>query len=114
MDQDADAGHGGGRQELQGGAGVQAVPVRQIRILGVPLDLGQSRRGVDMGPSAMRVAGLAARLEALGHTVTDGGNIAVAIAETKSFGETNARYLHEITDTCTKAAEAVVRPSRKA
>lgn len=83
--------------------------MRQIRILGVPLDLGQSRRGVDMGPSAMRVAGLASRLEALGHTVTDGGNISVAIAETKSFGATNARYLHEITDTCTKAAEAVVK-----
>ena len=111
VDQDADAGHGGGRQELKGRAGVsvQAVPVRQIRILGVPLDLGQSRRGVDMGPSAMRVAGLAARLKALGHTVTDGGNIAVEIAETKSFGETNARYLHEITDTCTKAAEAVIK-----
>ena len=57
----------------------------------------------------MRVAGLAARLEALGQTVTDGGNIAVAIAETKSFGETNARYLREITDTCTKAAEAVIK-----
>jgi arginase len=109
VDQNADAGHRAGREEFQGGVVVQAAPIRQIRILGVPLDLGQSRRGVDMGPSAMRVAGLASRLEALGHTVTDGGNIAVAIAETKSFGETNARYLHEITDTCTKAAEAVVK-----
>ncbi len=109
VDQDAGAGHSGDTRGFQGRAGVQAVPVRQIRILGVPLDLGQSRRGVDMGPSAMRVAGLASRLEALGHTVTDGGNIAVAIAETKSFGETNARYLREITDTCTKAAEAVIK-----
>ena len=47
--------------------GVQSLPPRQIRILGVPLDLGQSRRGVDMGPSAVRVAGLEARLESLGH-----------------------------------------------
>ena len=57
----------------------------------------QSRRGVDMGPSAVRVAGLEARLEALGHDVTDGGNISVAIAETKSRATQNARYLKEIT-----------------
>ena len=49
--------------------------------------MGASRRGVDMGPSAMRVAGLEARLEALGHQVTDGGNIRVEIAETQAFGE---------------------------
>jgi arginase len=107
VDRYDDAGHRAGKDEFQDTPGVHPAPMRQIRILGVPLDLGQSRRGVDMGPSAMRVAGLAARLEALGYTVTDGGNIAVAIAETKSFGEANARYLHEITDTCTKAAEAV-------
>ena len=46
---------------------------KKIRVIGVPLDLGQSRRGVDMGPSAVRVAGLEARLEALGHEVEDGG-----------------------------------------
>jgi arginase len=64
---------------------------------------------VDMGPSAVRVAGLEARLEALGHEVSDGGNITVAIAETKQIGEQSARYLKEITETCTKAAEMVVR-----
>ena len=48
------------------GSGAQSSPARAIRVLGVPLDLGASRRGVDMGPSAMRVAGLEARLEALG------------------------------------------------
>ncbi len=47
------------------------IVAKRIRILGVPLDLGQSRRGVDMGPSAVRVAGLEARLEALGHVVED-------------------------------------------
>lgn len=47
--------------------GNQAQPTRRIRVMGVPLDLGASRRGVDMGPSAMRVAGLEQRLEALGH-----------------------------------------------
>ena len=90
------------------GNGVQAHPARQIRIIGVPLDLGQSRRGVDMGPSAVRVAGLEAKLESLGHQVTDAGNIAVALAETKAVGDQNARYLKEITETCTKEAEAVV------
>jgi len=82
--------------------------LRKIRVLGVPLDLGQARRGVDMGPSAMRVAGMAAHLEELGHQVTDGGNIAVPIAETREAGAANARYLSEITDTCTKAAERVL------
>jgi arginase len=82
---------------------------RKIRVIGVPLDLGQSRRGVDMGPSAVRVAGLEARLEALGHQVEDGGNVAVAIPEQKKEGAANAKYLREITATCTKHAELVVR-----
>src|SRR5260370_1182658 len=82
---------------------------KKIRILGVPLDLGQSRRGVDMGPSAVRVAGLEARLEAIGHDVEDGGNVAVAIAEQKKEGDPRAKYLKEITATCTKHAEMVVK-----
>lgn len=88
-------------------SGAQGLPSRQIRIFGVPLDLGASRRGVDMGPSAMRVAGLEARLEAIGHQVTDGGNIRVEIAETRAPGDTNAHYLAEITETCTRTARAV-------
>ncbi len=80
---------------------------RNIRLIGVPLDMGASRRGVDMGPSAVRVAGLEARLEALGHHVTDGGNIRVEIAETQTVGSRNARYLKEIAETCTRTAEAV-------
>lgn len=86
---------------------MQALPPRRIEIIGVPLDLGASRRGVDMGPSAVRVAGLEARLEALGHEVCDAGNISVALAETKHAGEENARYLTEITETCSRAAEIV-------
>ncbi|WP_263350498.1 arginase [Acidicapsa acidisoli] len=89
--------------------GTQSLPTRRIRVLGVPLDLGASRRGVDMGPSAMRVAGLEARLEALGHQVVDGGNIRVEIAETQNLGSANARFLREIADTCTRTAEAVVQ-----
>lgn len=53
-----------------------------IRIFGVPMDLGQQRRGVDMGPSAVRYAGLQERLAGLGYTVTDHGNIPVPVAET--------------------------------
>jgi arginase len=90
------------------GASPESFPGRKIRILGVPLDLGQSRRGVDMGPSAVRVAGLQARLEALGHQVQDGGNIAVEIAETQSIGEHDAKYLRAITETCMREAEQVI------
>ncbi|HEX7284822.1 MAG TPA: arginase [Candidatus Angelobacter sp.] len=89
-------------------AGDNIVP-KKIRILGVPLDLGQARRGVDMGPSAVRVAGLEARLEALGHVVEDGGNMAVALAEQKKEGDPHAKYLKEITATCTKHAEMVYK-----
>src|SRR5277367_4718559 len=88
--------------------GNQSLPPRRIRIIGVPLDMGASRRGVDMGPSAMRVAGLEARLEALGHQVTDGGNIRVEVAETRASGDAKARYLSEIAETCTRTAEAVI------
>jgi arginase len=82
---------------------------KKIRILGVPLDLGQSRRGVDMGPSAVRVAGLEARLEELGHIVEDGGNCIVAFPEQKKEGDPHAKYLKEIASTCTKHAEMVVK-----
>jgi arginase len=82
---------------------------RKIRVIGIPLDLGQSRRGVDMGPSAVRVAGLEARLEALGFVVEDAGNVAVAIPEQKKEGDPHAKYLREITATCTKEAELVLK-----
>lgn len=82
---------------------------KKIRIIGVPLDLGQSRRGVDMGPSAVRVAGLEAKLEALGYLVEDKGNVPVALAETKSAGDPNAKYLKEIAETCSKEADLVIQ-----
>ena len=86
-----------------------SITPKQIRVIGVPLDLGQSRRGVDMGPSAVRVAGLEARLEAIGHVVEDGGNVAVAIPEQKKEGAAHAKYLKEITATCIKSAELVMK-----
>jgi len=87
---------------------VRVQPARRIRVIGVPLDLGASRRGVDMGPSAVRVAGLEPRLEVLGHQVTDGGNIHVEIAETRTPGDKSAHYLKEIAKTCSRTAEAVL------
>ena len=60
---------------------------QKIRIIGVPMDLGASRRGVDMGPSALRVAGLQARIKQLGHQVEDIGNISVKQPEEMSYGE---------------------------
>src|SRR4051812_19671461 len=81
----------------------------KIRGIGVPLDLAQSHRGDDMGPAAMRVDGLEARLEQLGHKVADGGNIPVYLAEPKNHGDPHAKYLKEITMTCTKTGEAVLK-----
>lgn len=72
---------------------------RDIRIIGVPVDLGQSKRGVDMGPAALRYAGLADALTALGHRVTDLGNLAVPLRETVA-GEAAARYLPSIARVC--------------
>jgi len=78
---------------------------QKIRIIGVPMDLGQSRRGVDMGPSALRVAGLQTRLKQLGHTVEDIGNIPVRQPEEQPYGEKRAKYLHGIAETCGGLAE---------
>jgi arginase len=78
---------------------------QKIRIIGVPMDLGASRRGVDMGPSALRVAGLQARIKQLGHQVEDIGNLTVKQAEEQHYGEKRAKYLNEIAETCKELAE---------
>ena len=80
---------------------------QKVRIIGVPMDLGQSRRGVDMGPSALRVAGLQARIKQLGHQVEDIGNIFVKQPEEQPYGEKRAKYLNEIAETCRGLAELV-------
>jgi arginase len=71
------------------------------------MDLGQSRRGVDMGPSALRGAGLQARIKQLGHTVEDIGNLEVKQPEEMQIGEKRAKYLQEITETCKDLATTV-------
>jgi len=76
-----------------------------IRLIGVPMDLGASRRGVDMGPFAVRYTDLRERLEALGHTVEDLGNVAVPFREDAERGaQRGARYLGAITSVCRDVA----------
>ena len=70
-----------------------------IRIIGVPMDLGQNRRGVDMGPSAVRYANIKSRLEQLGHTVLDEGNVAVPNPEEK-VAKGSGRRLKTVTAVC--------------
>ena len=67
-----------------------------IHLLGVPMDLGSGRRGVDMGPSAIRIAGVAGRLEELGHKVVDDGDVVIKNMEELKVGNERARYLAEI------------------
>src|SRR6187551_1219110 len=69
-----------------------SVKKRSIDVIGVPVDLGAGRRGVDMGPSAIRVADLEPRLESLGHKVVDYGDIDVMIPETQRVGAGKLRY----------------------
>ena len=81
--------------------------ISRIGIVGVPLDLGAGRRGVDMGPSAIRVARLNERLAALGYDVADFGNVPVDQAEEAPVGAEQARYLPQIANTCRRLAERV-------
>jgi arginase len=82
--------------------------MRKISIVGVPMDLGADRRGVDMGPSALRYADLNEKLCALGHEVEDLGDLDVIIPETRHFGDPKAKYLKEIADACTHLANLVL------
>jgi arginase len=79
---------------------------QKVRIIGVPMDLGQSRRGVDMGPSAMRGAGLQSSIKKLGLQVEDIGNLSVKQPEEMPIGEKRAKYLQEIAETCADVAAA--------
>ena len=79
---------------------------RAIRLIGIPMDLGQDLRGVDMGPSALRYAGIAERLERLGHSVEDTGNIGVAVRGSLRRAESGLTYLPEIAQICSMAYEA--------
>jgi len=80
-----------------------------IELLGVPMDLGSGRRGVDMGPSALRIAGVASALAARGHRVFDGGDIDIKNMEEVSFGSRHARFMGEIARASALLSQAVER-----
>lgn len=75
---------------------------RTIRLLGVPMDLGAGRRGVDMGPSAIRIAGVTTALQGLGYTVADDGDVGVPAPESRAPGPQNAKYLDTIWHVCNR------------
>jgi arginase len=78
-----------------------------VAAIGAALDLGQGRRGVDMGPSAIRYAGLAARISDLGLEYVDWGNVETAVAEAADVGDEHARFLPQIKATCQRIAALV-------
>jgi arginase len=80
---------------------------RQVAIIGAALDLGAGRRGVDMGPSAIRYAGLHERLRGIGYDVLDWGDVETAVLEATVETDTSARYLPEIKAACGRIARLV-------
>jgi len=82
-------------------------PVARVDVVGVPMDLGADRRGVDMGPSAIRYARLKESLERLGITVTDHGNLRVPVPESATIAEQNAKYFPIIKAVCDELADIV-------
>lgn len=86
---------------------------REIAIVGAALDLGQGRRGVDMGPSALRYAGLEDRLASLGFSVRDEGNVKTAVQEATALHDERARFLPEIRETCERIAARVADAARR-
>jgi arginase len=78
------------------------VAMKSAHIIGVPLDLGGNRRGVDMGPSALRIAGLGEKLTALGYTVVDKGDLTAPIPETQKQRDERKKYINDIAKVCTR------------
>ncbi len=93
---------------------VEEAAVRKVTVIGATLDLGAGRRGVDMGPSAIRYAGLDQQLtEKLGVRVSDVGNVISPVAETTAMGDERARYLDQILDLCDRLAALVADAARR-
>jgi arginase len=82
--------------------------MRPVHIIGVPLDLGGNRRGVDMGPSALRIAGLGERIQQLGRAVVDRGDLAAPIPETRAPGDERKKYIREIARVCQKLYQTAI------
>src|SRR5688572_8627500 len=91
--------------------------MKPVHIIGVPLDLGGARRGVDMGPSAFRIAGLGEQIAAMGRRVVDKGNLPAPIAETQDTIDNQKKYIRQIEavcrnvyDTCLESLEQEALP----
>lgn len=82
---------------------------RLVHILGVPLDLGGGRRGVDMGPSAVRIAGLGEKLAAMGCVVVDKGDLPAPIPETRVARDPARRYIREIARVCQRVYQQTLQ-----
>jgi arginase len=80
---------------------------KTVRIIGVPMDLGASRRGTDTGPSAMRIAGLGAAIKRMGYTLAREEDIFVPAMETRPLEDSKARYKPQILSVCTELAGRV-------
>src|SRR5436309_11952249 len=91
------------------GTSVTGLPVA---LIGAGLDLGAGRRGVDMGPSAIRYAGLQERIESLGRACVDRGDVLVSVPEVTDVGDPRARYLGAIKDSCGRVAALVAEARR--
>jgi len=87
---------------------------REVAVIGAPLDLGAGRRGVDMGPSAIRYAGLEQQLaEKLGVRVSDAGNVISPVVETTDMGDEHAKYLAQILDLCDRLSILVAETAER-
>jgi arginase len=82
---------------------------KSVHIIGVPLDLGGGRRGVDMGPSAFRIAGLGERIAALGFTVVDKGDLPAPIPETQELRDERKKYIRDIAKVCQKLYQSALQ-----
>jgi len=82
--------------------------MKSVHIIGVPLDLGGNRRGVDMGPSAFRISGLAHRLAELGYTIVDKGDLTAPIPETQKQRDERKKYINDIARVCQKLYQSTL------
>jgi arginase len=103
---------------MRDNASLAAVPSREtqdqpVAVIGAGLDLGAGRRGVDMGPSAIRYAGLDERIEELGRRVEDWGDVETAVPEATEIVDKRMRYLPQIKATCERIAALVARAAQE-
>ena len=82
--------------------------MKSVHVIGVPLDLGGNRRGVDMGPSAFRIAGLGEKLAGLGYAILDKGDLATPIPETQKQRDERKKYINDIARVCQKLYQSAL------